>query len=382
MLSAEETHLLLTSVRQFVDREVAPAASRLEHENEYPAALVERMRELGLFGINVPPEYGGSELAATAYAELFEELARGWMSVAGVLGTHLVICDIIRHHATAEQQARFLPRLATAELRGALALSEAHAGSDLAAIRTTATRDGSEYVLNGSKMWITNARTAGLFVLLARTDPAAAPPQQGLSAFLVERGPALRVARDIDKLGYKGIETCEIVLDGCRVPAAALVGGVEGRGLRHVMTGLEAERINLAARAVGVARAAFEEAIKYAQVRRTFGKPIAEHQAVQQLLAEMATRIEAARQLTRFAATKKDRGERCDVEAGMAKVFASETAQQAALDAMRVLGANGYATDFPVERYYRDAPLLLIGGGTNEIQRLIIARNLLKRYAV
>jgi alkylation response protein AidB-like acyl-CoA dehydrogenase len=382
MLSADESALLLSTVKQFVDREVVPTASALEHKNEYPAALVERMKEIGLFGINVPPEYGGTELAATVYAALFEELARGWMSVAGVLGTHLVICDIIKDHATPEQKQRVLPALASASSRGALALTEPHAGSDLAAIRTTARRDGDAYVLDGSKMWITNARYADVFVVLARTDARTTPASKGLSAFIVGKSAGLAVVRDIDKLGYKGIETCEVLFDGCRVPVGNLIGGVEGAGLRHVMTGLEAERINIAARGVGVARAAFEQAIAYAQTRQTFGKPIAEHQAIQLMLADMATKIEAARQLTQFAASKKDRGERCDLEAGMAKLFATETAQQVSLDAMRILGANGYSTDFPVERYYRDAPLLIIGGGTNEIQKLVIARNLLKRRAV
>jgi alkylation response protein AidB-like acyl-CoA dehydrogenase len=369
----QERDLILATVKAFVDREVVPAASALEHRNEYPAALVERMKAIGLFGINVPEAYGGTALGATLYAEIFEELARGWMSVAGVLGTHLVICDVIAHHGTADQKSRFLPVLASAAQRGALALTEPHAGSDLRAIRTTAVRAGAEYVLNGSKMWITNARHGGIFVVLARTDP------DRLSAFIVEKNDGVRVTRDIDKLGYKGIETCEVLFEECRVPAANLIGGEEGFGLRHVMTGLEAERINVAARGVGLARAALEEALKYAQVRRTFGKPIAEHQAIQQLLATMATKVEAARQLTRFAAAKKDRGERCDLEAGMAKLFATETAQEVSLDAMRVLGANGYSTDFPVERFYRDAPLLIIGGGTNEIQRLVIARALLKQ---
>jgi alkylation response protein AidB-like acyl-CoA dehydrogenase len=369
----QERDLILATVRTFVDREVVPAATALEHRNEYPAALVGRMKEIGLFGINVPEEYGGTALGAQLYAAVFEELARGWMSVAGVLGTHLVICDIIAHHGTREQKARVLPALAAGEQRGALALTEPEAGSDLRAIRTTAVRDGSDYVLNGSKLWITNARHGGIFVVLARTGAAA------LSAFIVEKGPGVRVTRDIDKLGYKGVETCEVLFEDCRVPAAQLIGLTEGDGLRHVMTGLEAERINVAARAVGLARAAFEAALAYAQVRRTFGKPIAEHQAIQIMLANMATTIEAARQLTRFAAEKKDRGERCDLEAGMAKLFATETAQEVSLDAMRVFGANGYSTDFPVERFYRDAPLLIIGGGTNEIQRLVIARRLLQR---
>jgi alkylation response protein AidB-like acyl-CoA dehydrogenase len=374
--SVPERDLILSTVATFVDREVRPAARALEHRNEYPTALVERMREIGLFGINVPREYGGTELGAVLYAGIFEELARGWMSVAGVLGTHLVICDILKHHGTAEQKERLLPPLASAATRGALALTEAQAGSDLRAIRTTAVRDGSEYVLNGSKMWITNARYGAIFVVLARTAADC------LSAFVVEKGEqsgGLQVTRDLDKLGYKGIETCEVLFTDCRVPAANLIGAQEGEGLRQVMTGLEAERINVAARGVGLARAALEEAVRYAQVRRTFGKPIAEHQAIQMMLADMATKIEAARQLTRFAAEKKDRGERCDPEAAMAKLFSTETAQEVSLDAMRILGANGYSTDFPVERFYRDAPLLIIGGGTNEIQRIVIARSLLKK---
>ena len=375
--SVQERDLILSTVAAFVDREVSPTASALEHRNEYPAALVERMREIGLFGINVPQEYGGTELGAVLYAEIFEELARGWMSVAGVLGTHLVICDILKHHGTPEQKQRLLPALASAARRGALALTEPEAGSDLRAIRTSAVRDGPEYVLNGSKMWITNARHGEIFIVLARTGP------DSFSAFVVEKGEqsaGLLVTRDLDKLGYKGVETCEVLFTDCRVPAANLIGMREGSGLRHVMTGLEAERINVAARGVGLARAGLEEALRYARTRRTFGKPIAEHQAIQMMLADMATKIEAARQLTRFAAEKKDRGERCDLEAGMAKLFATETAQEVSLDAMRILGANGYSTDFPVERFYRDAPLLIIGGGTNEIQRIVIARSLLKKH--
>jgi alkylation response protein AidB-like acyl-CoA dehydrogenase len=378
--TASDRDLIVSTVRTFVEREVMPVASALEHRNEYPAAIVERMIELGLFGMNVPVEYGGSHLGAAIYADVFEELSRGWMSVAGILGTHLVICDVLAAHGTPDQKDRFLPNLASAAVRGALALTEPHAGSDLQAIATSAARDGDDFVLNGAKLWITNARYAQIFVVLAKTDPHASPPRRGLSAFVVEKGAGVRVTRDLDKLGYKGIETCEIVFEDCRVPRANLIGGVEGVGLRHVMTGLEAERINVAARAVGLAQAAFEQAIAYAQVRRTFGKPIAEHQTIQNLLADMATRIEASRQLTQHAARKKDRGERCDTEAGMAKLFATDAAQTVSMDAMRVLGANGYSTDFPIERFYRDAPLLILGGGTNEIQRLVIARNLLDKY--
>src|SRR5581483_1485910 len=290
MVSAEERDLIVSTVRSFVDREVIPAAAALEHRNEYPAALVEGMKKLGLFGMNVSPEYGGSGLDAMLYAAVFEELSRGWMSVAGVLGTHLVICDIITSHGTVEQQRRFLPMLAGAAKRGAFALSEAHAGSDLQSIRTTATRERGEYVLRGSKMWITNARHAEVFVVLAKTDPQATPRHKGLTAFIVEKGPGVEVLRDIDKLGYKGIETCELLFNECRVPADNVIGGKEGEGFYQVMTGLEAERINVAARATGLAQSAFEEAVKYSQIRRAFGKAICEHQAVQLLLADMATK--------------------------------------------------------------------------------------------
>jgi len=282
---------------------------------------------------------------------------------------------------TQGRKERFLPSLAGAEKRAGLCLSEPGAGTDLQSITTVASRRGGVYVINGSKMWITNARRAGIFVVLTKTDPAANPPYKGMSAFVVEKGaPGLTVGRDIDKLGYRTVETCELHFSDFQVPAENLIGGPEGQGFRHVMTGLEAERINVAARGLGIARAAFEEAIGYAQRRRTFGKAIAEHQAIQLKLADMATRIEASRLLIYSAAEKKDRGERCDVEAGMAKLFASETAAEVSFEAMRILGANGYSKDFPVERYYRDAPLVVIGGGTNELQRLIIAKGLLERY--
>jgi alkylation response protein AidB-like acyl-CoA dehydrogenase len=312
---------------------------------------------------------------------VFEELARGWLGLAGILGTHLVVCDIIQRFGTPDQKQRFLPMLAKAEKRAGLCLSEAGAGTDLQSIATVATRRGDSYRVNGSKMWITNARRAQVFVLLAKTDPSASPAHTGMSALLVEKGPpGLTISRDIDKLGYKTVETCELHFEDFPVPQENLIGGVEGEGFRHVMTGLEAERINVAARGLGIARAAFEEAIRYAQRRKTFGKPISEHQAIQLKLADMATRIEASRLLIYSAAEKKSRGERCDMEAGMAKLFASETAAEVALEAMRILGGNGYSKDFPVERYYRDAPLVVIGGGTNELQRLIIAKQLLKKY--
>ncbi|HXG68692.1 MAG TPA: acyl-CoA dehydrogenase family protein [Blastocatellia bacterium] len=379
----EEDHLVLATVRRFLEKEVAPVASEMEHHNEYPAALVEQMKEIGLFGANIPEEYGGQDLSYTVYAMIFEEISRAWMGLAGVLGPHSVMCDIIARFGTEEQKRRFLPALARGEKRGGICLSEPEAGTDLQAIRTTATRDGAHYVVNGSKMWITNGRYGNTFVLLAKTDKDAAPAHKGMSAFIIEKGgPGLTVSRDIDKLGYKSVETCELLFEDFRVPVENLIGGREGEGFKQVMTGLESERINVAARGLGVARAAFEEAIKYAQQRRTFGKPICEHQAIQLKLADMATKIEASRLLVYAAAEKKDRGERCDLEAGMAKLFATETAQECSLEAMRILGGNGYAKDFPVERFYRDAPLLIIGGGTNELQRLIIARGLLKKYSI
>jgi alkylation response protein AidB-like acyl-CoA dehydrogenase len=311
---------------------------------------------------------------------VIEELARGWMSVVGPLGTHSVICDVIHRFGTEPQRRAFLPGLASGQRRGGLALSEADAGTDVQRIRTTATRKDDGYLINGSKMWITNARYGNTFVLAAKTNPQADPPYQGISAFIIEKGPGFNVARDIDKLGYKGVETCELFFDNFFVPAASLVGGREGEGFKHIMTGLESERLNVAARGVGLARAAFEDAIHYAQQRHTFGKPICEHQTIQIKLADMATKIEAARLLVYSAAEKKDRGQRCDLEAGMAKLFATEAAQEIALEALRIHGGAGYSKDFNVERYYRDAPLLIVGGGTNELQRLIIAKALVAKY--
>ena len=374
---------IVSSIREFVERKVIPVASRLEHADEYPTEIVEGLKDLGLFGANVPEDYGGLGLGYTTFALIIEELSRGWMSVVGPLGTHSVICDIIHRFGTAEQRQQFLPPLATGERRGGLALSEADAGTDVQRIRTTATRKGDGYLINGSKMWITNGRYGNTFVLAAKTDPKSDPPHKGISAFIIEKGGAgFKVGRDIDKLGYKGVETCELFFDNFYVPAGNLLGGREGEGFKQIMTGLESERINVAARGVGLARAAFEDAIQYAQQRHTFGKPICEHQTIQIMLAEMGTRIEAARLLLYSAAEKKDRGERCDLEAGMAKLFATETAQEVALQAMRIHGGAGYSKDFNVERYYRDAPLLVIGGGTNELQRLIIAKGLIAKYPV
>jgi alkylation response protein AidB-like acyl-CoA dehydrogenase len=371
---------LVETVQRFVAREVVPVASHLEHANEYPTALVERMRALGLFGATIPTEFGGLGLDVTTYSMLIEELCVGWMSLSGVLNTHLLLAYMLRTHGTEEQKRRYLPAMATGTHRGALCLTEPHAGSDVQRIRTTAVRCGDVYVVNGSKMFVTNGRYGTLYALVVKTDPNADPPHRGMSLFIAEKGPGLTVSRDIDKLGYKGVDTCEVVFEDYQVPAANLLGGHEGHGMQQVMSGLEVGRINIAARAVGVARAAFEAAIRYAQQRETFGKLIAEHQAIQLKLADMATKIEAARLLTRQAAAKKDRDERCDLEAGMAKLFASETCQEVSLEAMRILGGYGYTKEFPVERFYRDAPLMLIGEGTNEIQRLLIARQLLKHY--
>jgi len=373
---------LLTTIRRFVERDVLPVASELEHRNEYPHALVAKLKDLGLFGATIPSEHGGLGLDVTTYAMVVEELCKGWMSLSGVLNTHLMLAYQIRMHGTPEQKARYLPAMARGDHHGALCLTEPHAGSDVQRIRTTAKRKGDVYVINGSKMFITNARYGTLYAIAAKTDPSADPPYKGISMFIGEKGPGLTVSRDIHKLGYKGIETCEVNFEDYAVPATNLIGGVEGQGFLHVMSGLEVGRINIAARAVGVAQAAFEQAIRYAQQRETFGKPICEHQAIQLKLADMATKIQAARLLTYSAAEKKDRGERCDVEAGMAKLFASETCLEVSTEAMRVLGGYGYTEEFPIERYYRDAPLMIIGEGTNEIQRLVIARQLVQRYKI
>ncbi len=373
---------IIDAVRRFVEREVIPVASDLEHRDEYPHALVAGMRELGLFGATIPVEHGGLGLSFGTYARIMEELSRGWMSLAGVINSHLIMAYMIANHGTAEQKKRFLPAMASGEKRGGLALTEPHAGSDVQSIRTVATRHGDEYVVSGSKMFITNARQGTMLAVAAKTDPNAKPAYAGISMFAVEKGEAgPTVSRNLKKLGYKGIDTCEVLFEDVPVPAANLIGGSEGQGFKQVMSALEVGRINVAARAVGVGQAAFESAIRYAQQRTAFGKPIAQHQAVQLMLADMATRVEASRLLVYNAAAKKDAGERCDLEAGMAKLFASESCAKNALDALRVLAGYGFTQEFPVERFYRDAPLMMIGEGTNEIQRLVIARNLLERYA-
>jgi butyryl-CoA dehydrogenase len=374
----ETREALVSTVRRFVAREVIPIASEMEHADAFPDRIVEQMKELGLFGVTIPEEYGGLGLDLLTYIGVVEELAYGWMSLSGVVNTHTIAAHLVAHHGSDDQKRRWLPRLASGEVRGCLSLSESDAGSDTRNIACRAERDGEEFVITGTKMWVTNGERAGIVALAARTD-------EGISCLIVEKEPGERsggitVSRNIGKLGYKGIETVEMRYDGHRVPAHALLGDA-GRGLGYILGALEVGRINIAARAVGVARAAFDAALAYAQQRRTMGKPIAEHQAIQLKLADMATKLEAARLLTRSAAERKQSGERADVEAGMAKLFASEAALEIATDAMRIHGGVGYTTELPVERYYRDAPLMIIGEGTNEIQRLVIARGLLARAA-
>jgi alkylation response protein AidB-like acyl-CoA dehydrogenase len=369
-------HEIIETVRRFVGKEVIPVASELEHEDRYPAEIVARMRDLGLFGVTIPETYGGLGLDLLTYIGVIEELAYGWMSLTGVINTHTMAATLIMAHGNDEQKQRWLPILASGEPRGALSLSEPDAGSDTRNISCRATRDGDEYVLNGTKAWVTNGERAGLVALAARTH-------EGISAFVVEKEPGpefegISVSKSIGKLGYRGVETVEMTYSDHRIPAANLIGEA-GRGLPQILGVLEVGRINIASRAVGVARAAFDAALAYAQQRETFGKPIGEHQAIQLKLADMATRLQAARLLTRDAAERKAAGLRCDVEAGMAKLFASETALELAMDSMRIHGGVGYTTELPVERYYRDAPLMVIGEGTNEIQRLVIARGLLAR---
>lgn len=374
----DENADLVGMVRAFVQEQVLPVVAEYEHADEYPRPLVEQMAELGFFGLTIPEEYGGSGISVTAYTQVIEEICTGWMSLAGVINSHLIMATIIERFGTPEQKQDYLPRMATGDFRGALGLSEADAGSDAAAIRTRAIQQGDEYVVHGSKLWVTNGRHGSGMILAAKTDPTANPARDGISLFIAEHGEGYRVQRDHDKLGYKGVETCEIVLDGYRIHSSKLIGGVPGQGFAQVLAGLELGRVNVAARAVGVARAAFEHALAYAQQRETFGKPIAQHQSIQNYLADMATGLRAARLLTRSAAEKLDRGERADLEAGMAKLFASETAASNALTAMRIHGGFGFTKEFAVERFYRDAPLMIIGEGTSEIQRLVIARGLLR----
>ena len=381
-LNDDET-LLVATVRSFVDREVKPAVREVEHANTYPEAWIEQMKRIGIYGLAISERYGGSPVSMPCYVEVTQELARGWMSLAGAMGGHTVVAKLLEDFGTDEQKQAYLPRMATGELRATMALTEPGGGSDLQAMTTVARRDGSDLVINGAKTWITNARRSGLIALLCKTDPHAEPRHTGVSVLLVESPvTGLTISRDLPKLGYKGVESCELSFDDCRVPAHAVLGGEPGQGFRQMMKGLETGRIQVAARALGVATAALEDALAYAQTRESFGKPIWKHQSVGNYLADMATSLTAARQLTRYAAERYDSGERCDMEAGMAKLFASEVAMDVALTAVRIHGGYGYSTEYDVERYFRDAPLMIVGEGTNEIQRNVIAAQLVARRGI
>jgi isovaleryl-CoA dehydrogenase len=376
---SEDEAAIVNVVREFVDREVRPRARDLEHANTYPGQLIDQMKELGVFGLAIPAPWGEVAVSTSCYVAVTEELARGWMSLAGAMGGHTVVAKLIVEHGTPEQMSRYLPRMATGDIRATMALTEPGGGSDLQAMRTRARKDGDQYVVSGTKTWITNARRSQLVALLCKTDPEARPPRSGMSILLVEHGPGLTVSRDLPKLGYKGVESCELVFEEFRTPSTSVLGGVEGVGFTQMMRGLEIGRIQVAARALGVARAAFEDAVRYAQQRESFGRQIWQHQSVGNHLADMATTLTAARQLTLLAARCYDTGRRADLEAGMAKLFASEAAMTIALDAMRIHGGYGYSTEFDVERYFRDAPLMILGEGTNEIQRTVIARQIIDR---
>ncbi len=379
---SEDESAIVKVVRAFVDRDVKPVVRELEHANTYPEALIDTMKELGVFGLAVPEPWGETYVSSPCYVLVTEELSRGWMSLAGAMGGHTVVAKLLRDFGTREQQDLYLPRMATGELRATMALTEPGGGSDLQAMRTVAVRDGGDYVVNGSKTWISNARHADLIAVLCKTDPRAEPRHHGISVLLIEKGPGLSVSRDLGKLGYKGVESCELVFEDMRVPAAGVLGDEPGRGFAQMMRGLEVGRLQVAGRALGVARAALEDSLRYAQERETFGVPIWKHQSIGNYLADMATHLTAARQLTLHAARRYDAGERADLEAGMAKLFASETAMEIALNAMRIHGGYGYSTEFDVERYFRDAPLMIVGEGTNEIQRNVIAGQLVRRRSV
>jgi alkylation response protein AidB-like acyl-CoA dehydrogenase len=372
---------ILESIDRWCERELRPVARRHDHADEYPAAIVEQMRELGLFGATIAPEYGGLGLSASVYARIVTLISSVWMAPVGIFNSHLIMASCVQRHGTPEQKKRWLPRFASGELRGGIGLTEPDAGTDLQSIRTVARRqpDG-DYVIDGTKTWITNGVEGSCFGVLVKTDPDAQPRHRGMSLFLCEKGPGFRASRKLRKLGYKSIDSAELVFEQFRVPAANLIGAVEGQGFQQTAGGLELGRINVAARGAGIAQGALRDALRYAQQRRTFGKPIAQHQAIQLKLADMATRVEAARLLIEQAARKFDTGERCDLEAGMAKLFASEAGVENSLEAMRIFGGYSYSTDFDVERYYRDAPLMCIGEGTNEMQRVIIARQLVERF--
>jgi len=379
----DEEDMLIATVRAFIDRDVKPTVREVEHANTYPEAWIEQMKRIGIYGLAIPEEHGGSPVSMPCYVQVTQELARGWMSLAGAMGGHTVVAKLLTLFGTEEQKQAYLPAMATGEMRATMALTEPGGGSDLQNMSTTALSDGAGGLLiNGSKTWISNARRSGLIALLCKTDPHATPRHKGISIALVEHGPGLMVSRDLPKLGYKGVESCELSFDDFSVPTSAILGGLMGEGFSQMMKGLETGRIQVAARALGVATAALEDALAYAQQRESFGQPIWKHQSVGNYLADMATKLTAARQLTRYAAERYDSGERCDMEAGMAKLFASEVAMEIALDAVRIHGGYGYSTEYDVERYFRDAPLMIVGEGTNEIQRNVIAAQLVARGGI
>ncbi len=377
-LSDEEAFLVQT-VRAFVDREVKPSVLEVEHANAYPERWIEQMKQIGIFGLAVPEAFGGSPVSMPCYAQVTQELARGWMSLAGAMGGHTVVAKLVTLFGTEEQKQRYLPVMATGECRATMALTEPGGGSDLQAMSTVARTEGTELVISGAKTWISNARRSDLIALLCKTDPSAQPKHRGMSIVLVEHGPGLTVSRDLPKLGYKGVESCELAFDGYRIGVSAILGAQPGRGFAQMMKGLETGRIQVASRALGVATAALEDSLAYAQQRESFGQPIWKHQSIGNYLADMATKLTAARQLTWYAARMYDSGQRCDMEAGMAKLFASEVAMEIALNAVRIHGGYGYSTEYDVERYFRDAPLMIVGEGTNEIQRNVIAAQLVAR---
>ena len=377
-----QERMVLESVDRFLDKDVAPYAHDLEADDTYPQEIVDKMVDMGLFGATIGSEYGGLGLSVSTYAKIVERVSTVWMSVSGIFNSHLIMAAAVERAGTEEQKAKWLPKFASGELRGGIALTEPDAGTDLQGIRTRADKSGNGYSLNGAKTWISNAVEGGILAILAKTDPEAEPRHKGMSLFLVEKNSEFQVTKRMKKLGYKGIDSGEFVMDALFVPGENLIGGVEGRGLQQILSGLELGRINVAARGVGIAKACLLKSVEYAQVRKTFGKPIADHQSIQIKLADMATQVESARLLTEQAALAYDKGERCDMEAGMAKLAASEAALHNSLEAMRLHGAYGYSKEFDIERYYRDAPLLAIGEGTNELQKLIIAKQLIARNPV
>lgn len=378
----DENQQMLDSIDRWLTRHVKPVVKEFDHADRYPAEIVEQMKELGLFGATISEEYGGLGLSATAYAKIVMLISGVWMAITGIFNSHLMLAMVIEKFGTADQKATWLPKLASGEIRGGLALTEPDCGTDLQAIRMVARRDGDDYVINGTKTWITNGIEGSCFALLVKTDPAAEPRHRGMSMFIAPKQDGFSVGRKLEKLGYKSIDTAELIFDNYRISKEHLIGGEEGKGFLHTLGGLELGRINVASRGVGVAEAALQLAVEYAQIRKTFGKPICEHQAIQLKLGEMATRARAARLLTLDAAKTFDRGERCDLEAGMAKYFASEAAFENSSESMRIHGAYGYSKEYDIERLYRDAPLMCIGEGTNEMQRIIISKQLIKRNPI